>query len=86
MGGKGNLLHLHDPFILLYILTFDLLHSAFFLTLATFISAWGKAYKYFSLRAVYVLAILIFEIGSLVCALAPHSTALIIGRAVQGLG
>lgn len=36
-------------------------YSAFFLTLATFISAWGKAYKYFSLRVVYVLAILVFE-------------------------
>ncbi|KAH8880877.1 putative MFS transporter [Thozetella sp. PMI_491] len=60
--------------------------SAFFLTLATFVSAWGKAYKYFSLRAVYILAIVIFEIGSLVCALSPSSMALIIGRAVQGMG
>lgn len=62
------------------------LSSAFFLTLATFISAWGKAYKYFSLRAVYVLAIVIFEIGSLVCALSPSSASLIIGRAIQGTG
>uniref|UniRef100_A0A0B7KEH2 Major facilitator superfamily (MFS) profile domain-containing protein n=1 Tax=Bionectria ochroleuca TaxID=29856 RepID=A0A0B7KEH2_BIOOC len=60
--------------------------SAFFLTLATFIAAWGKAYKYFSLRVVYILAIAIFEVGSLVCALAPSSTALIIGRAIQGAG
>lgn len=61
-------------------------HSAFFLTLATFVSAWGKAYKYFSLRVVYVLAIFIFEIGSLLCALSPNSIALIVGRAIQGLG
>jgi MFS family permease len=54
--------------------------------LATFIAAWGKAYKYFSLRVVYILAIAIFEVGSLVCALAPSSTALIIGRAIQGAG
>ncbi|KAF2708598.1 MFS general substrate transporter, partial [Pleomassaria siparia CBS 279.74] len=60
--------------------------SAFFITPASFISAWGKAYKYFSLLLVYVSAIFTFEIGSLVCALAPNSIALIIGRAVQGLG
>ncbi|CAH0018993.1 unnamed protein product [Clonostachys rhizophaga] len=60
--------------------------SAFFLTLATFIAAWGKAYKYFSLRVIYILAIAIFEVGSLVCALAPSSKALIIGRAIQGAG
>lgn len=30
--------------------------------------------------------LLIFELGSIVCALAPNSTALIVGRAVAGLG
>ncbi|KAI1765517.1 putative MFS transporter [Hypoxylon sp. FL1150] len=60
--------------------------SAFFLTLSAFISAWGKGYKYFSLRVVYVLAIFLFEVGSLLCALSPNSIALIIGRAIQGLG
>ncbi|KAI1158620.1 putative MFS transporter [Nemania serpens] len=60
--------------------------SAFFLALGAFVSAWGKAYKYFSLRVVYVVAIFVFEVGSLLCALAPNSIALIIGRAIQGLG
>ena len=60
--------------------------SAFFLTLTAFISAWGKAYKYFSLRFVFVLALFLFEAGSLLCALAPNSIALICGRAIQGLG
>lgn len=32
------------------------------------------------------MALFIFELGSLVCALAPTSTALIVGRAVAGLG
>lgn len=59
--------------------------SAFFLSLAAFTSAWGKAYKFFSLRVVYVTAILLFDVGSLVCALSPNSIALICGRAVQGL-
>ncbi|CRG83495.1 Putative HC-toxin efflux carrier TOXA [Talaromyces islandicus] len=60
--------------------------SAFFLTLATFISPWGKAYKYFSLRIVYVTAIFIFEIGSLLCSVSQNNITLIIGRAIQGAG
>ncbi|KAJ0107033.1 hypothetical protein J7T55_006911 [Diaporthe amygdali] len=60
--------------------------SAFFLTLASFQSMWGKAYKYYSLRLVFIESIVVFEIGSLLCALAPTSVALIIGRAVQGAG
>ncbi|KAK5704814.1 hypothetical protein LTR17_021578 [Elasticomyces elasticus] len=60
--------------------------SGFFMTTAAFQSLWGKAYKYFSIKLVYLLAIVIFEIGSLVCALAPNSAALIIGRAIAGVG
>lgn len=60
--------------------------SAFFLTLAAFQSAWGHIYKGFSLRVSFLIAIAIFEIGSLVCALAPNSIALIVGRAIQGMG
>lgn len=37
-------------------------------------------------QVVYMVAILIFEIGSAVCGAAPNSEALIIGRAVAGLG
>jgi len=62
------------------------LYSAFFLTLAAFISAWGKAYKYFSLRIAYVMAVFLFEVGSLVCAAAAGSVGVICGRAIQGLG
>ncbi|RDW76741.1 MDR family MFS transporter [Aspergillus mulundensis] len=60
--------------------------SAFFLTLAAFQSAWGIVYKIFSLRGSFLTAIAIFEVGSLICALAPNSVALIVGRAVQGMG
>ncbi|KAI0469856.1 MFS gliotoxin efflux transporter glia [Xylariaceae sp. FL0804] len=60
--------------------------SAFFLTLAALQSFWGKAYKYYLLRGVFLAAIGVFEVGSLVCALAPNSDALIVGRAVQGAG
>ncbi|RDL36306.1 Uncharacterized protein BP5553_05658 [Venustampulla echinocandica] len=60
--------------------------SAFFLTVAAFTSPWGKAFKYFTLKWTYLLAVFIFELGSLICAVAPNSTALIVGRAIAGLG
>jgi hypothetical protein len=60
--------------------------SAFLLTIATTQSFWGKLYKYFDLKAVFLASIAVFEIGSLICAVARNSTTLIIGRAVTGIG
>ncbi|KAK0755832.1 hypothetical protein N5P37_011613 [Trichoderma harzianum] len=60
--------------------------SAFFMTMGGFQSAWGKIYKYFPLKTSYLIAIFIFELGSLICAVAPSSTALIVGRAFAGVG
>lgn len=60
--------------------------SAFFLTLASFQSTWGKGYKYFPLKVTFLLSIFIFEIGSLICGVAQNSTTLIIGRALAGAG
>lgn len=40
----------------------------------------------FNVKWVILIALSIFEIGSLICGLAPNSTALIIGRAIAGLG
>jgi MFS family permease len=51
-----------------------------------FQSSWGKAYKYFSLKTVFLLSILVFEIGNIICALAPSSEILIFGRVVAGCG
>ncbi|KAI1851283.1 hypothetical protein JX265_012304 [Neoarthrinium moseri] len=60
--------------------------SAFFLCLATFQAFWGRAYKYFSLKIAFLTCIGIFELGSLIAALSPTSAALIVGRAIQGVG
>jgi MFS transporter, DHA2 family, glioxin efflux transporter len=60
--------------------------SAFFLTLASFQSTWGKAYKYFPLKTSFLISIFIFEVGSLICAVANSSTTLIVGRAIAGAG
>jgi MFS transporter, DHA2 family, glioxin efflux transporter len=60
--------------------------SAFFLTVAAFQSTWGKAFKYFPLKTSFLLSMFIFELGSLICAVANGSTMLIIGRAIAGAG
>lgn len=60
--------------------------SAFFLTLGAFQSTWGKAYKYFPLKLSFLISIFIFEVGSLICAVANNSTTLIVGRAIAGAG
>ena len=54
--------------------------------LAMFQGVWGRAYNHFPQKIVFLSCIFIFEIGSLVVALAPNSVAVIAGRAVQGLG
>ncbi|KAF2259788.1 MFS general substrate transporter [Lojkania enalia] len=60
--------------------------SGFFLTVATFQASWGKAYKYFPLKIAFFTSVIIFEVGSLICALAKDSPMLIVGRAIQGVG
>ncbi|RDW70946.1 putative HC-toxin efflux carrier [Coleophoma cylindrospora] len=60
--------------------------SAYLLTTAAFQVTYGKFYSYFPIKWVYLTAFGIFEIGSLICATAPNSTAFIIGRAIAGLG
>ncbi|KAK0708141.1 major facilitator superfamily domain-containing protein, partial [Lasiosphaeris hirsuta] len=60
--------------------------AAFMLATAAFQLIYGKAYTFFSIKYTFFLAIGLFELGSLVCALSPTSIALIIGRAVAGLG
>lgn len=60
--------------------------SAYLLTTASFQLLFGKLYTYFSIKWVYLSAIAIFELGSLICGVAPSSTALILGRAIAGLG
>ncbi|KAJ6028407.1 hypothetical protein N7540_003983 [Penicillium herquei] len=60
--------------------------SAFFLTLATFQSTWGKLYKYFNLKYSFLASGVLFEVGSLICGVAPNSATLVVGRAIAGWG
>lgn len=59
---------------------------AYLLTLAAFQLLFGKCYSLFDIKLVFLVALAVFEIGSLICAVAPSSIALIVGRAVAGTG
>ncbi len=60
--------------------------SAYFLTMCCFQLHFGKFYKLFSTKTVFLVSIAIFEVGSLICAVSPNSSALIVGRALSGSG
>lgn len=60
--------------------------SAYMLTSCALTLAFGKIYTFYSTKWVYLTALSIFELGSLICGVAPSSLGLIIGRAVAGLG
>lgn len=47
---------------------------------------YGKLYTFYSVKWVYLFAIFLFEVGSVVCGATPTSVGLIIGRAIAGLG
>ncbi|GAP89073.1 putative MFS aflatoxin efflux [Rosellinia necatrix] len=60
--------------------------AAYLLTSCAFQLLFGKLYSFYPIRAVYAIAVLLFEVGSALCGAAPNSIALIIGRAIQGVG
>ncbi|KAF2489106.1 MFS gliotoxin efflux transporter glia [Lophium mytilinum] len=60
--------------------------SAYIITNTAFQSSWGKGYSYFPLKHTFLLAIALFEVGNIICALAPNSSTLILGRVVAGIG
>ncbi|KAK3674118.1 hypothetical protein LTR78_005965 [Recurvomyces mirabilis] len=59
--------------------------SVYFLTGASNI-VWGKVYRYYPIKVDFLGAIALFELGSLICATSPNATALIVGRAIAGVG
>ncbi|KAK0625477.1 major facilitator superfamily domain-containing protein [Bombardia bombarda] len=60
--------------------------SAYLLTTAALQLLFGRFYTFFSIKWVFLIAIVIFELGSLICGAANNSITLIIGRAVAGIG
>ncbi|KAK7415312.1 hypothetical protein QQX98_005956 [Neonectria punicea] len=60
--------------------------SAYMLTTAAFQLIFGRIYRFYDLRTVFLVSIILFEVGSTLCGAAPNSTAFIIGRAIAGIG
>jgi EmrB/QacA subfamily drug resistance transporter len=60
--------------------------SAYLLPMAGFQLFTGRIYTFYNPKWVYMCCISIFELGSLLCGVAPNSVTLIVGRAVAGLG
>ncbi|KAJ5791007.1 uncharacterized protein N7518_008018 [Penicillium psychrosexuale] len=60
--------------------------SSYLLTTCAVSLMFGKLYTFYSIKWIYLSALCIFEIGSLVCAVTPTSVGLICGRAIAGLG
>jgi len=60
--------------------------SAYLLTSTSLQPLFGKVYTYFDVKWTYLSALVVFEVGSVLCAAATSSTMLIVGRAVAGLG
>ncbi|KAF4809357.1 Efflux pump aflT [Colletotrichum siamense] len=47
---------------------------------------YGKAYAQFNVKWIYLGSLVVFEVGSVLCAVAPNSGTLIAGRVVSGVG
>jgi EmrB/QacA subfamily drug resistance transporter len=60
--------------------------TSYLLSLAIFIPASGKIADRFGSRTVFRTAIAVFVMGSILCALAPNLTLLVVARLIQGLG
>lgn len=59
---------------------------AFLMTAASTNLIYGKIYTQFNSKWTYIINVVIFEVGSAVCGAAPNMDALIVGRAICGLG
>ena len=60
--------------------------SSYLLTTCALLPSFGKIYTYFDVKWVYLFALLLFEVGSVICAAAQNSVTFIVGRAVAGSG
>ena len=60
--------------------------SAYLLPTCAFQLLFGKIYSLCSAKWTFMVALFFFEVGSLVSATSPTSTAFIVGRAISGVG
>lgn len=62
------------------------LSVAFLIGAASTNLIWGKIFGQFNAKWVYIFCVFLFEVGSALCGAAPTMDALIIGRAICGVG
>lgn len=62
------------------------LSVAFLIGAAATNLVWGKVFGQFNAKWTYILCVFLFEVGSAVCGAAPTMDALIVGRAICGVG
>ncbi|KFY12790.1 hypothetical protein V491_06659 [Pseudogymnoascus sp. VKM F-3775] len=60
--------------------------SSYMLTAASSSLVFGRVYKFYSTKWVFLGSMVVFEVGSALCGAAPNSISLIVGRAIAGLG
>ncbi|KAJ5967097.1 hypothetical protein N7501_003345 [Penicillium viridicatum] len=60
--------------------------GAYLITSAATQLLWGRIYTFYNTKLLFIIAVVIFEVGSAICGGAPNSTAFIIGRAIAGSG
>ncbi|KAK4194569.1 putative MFS toxin efflux pump [Triangularia verruculosa] len=60
--------------------------ASYLLTMTALQPIYGTIYRLFDIKTTYLGAVFLFELGSLISAVAPTSTAFIVGRAIAGLG
>ncbi|KAJ5972292.1 uncharacterized protein N7479_002210 [Penicillium vulpinum] len=60
--------------------------SVYFMTTSITQLLYGKLYTWYPIQYIYTVAMLFFLAGSAICGAAPNSVALIVGRAVAGIG
>ncbi|TPX18617.1 uncharacterized protein E0L32_002474 [Thyridium curvatum] len=62
------------------------LSNAFLLTATATNMVWGRIYGQFNSKWFYIFNVALFEVGSALCGAAPNMSAMIVGRAICGIG
>ncbi|KAK5047592.1 hypothetical protein LTR84_006689 [Exophiala bonariae] len=60
--------------------------SAYLMTASAFQPLYGRIYMSFATKSTFLVALAIFQVGSIIVAACPSSDVLIVGRAIQGVG
>ena len=60
--------------------------SAYLLTSCAFQPTYGRIFAHFDVRGSFLVALGLFEVGSLICGIAQSAVMLLVGRAIAGLG